>query len=235
MPEGEIIDLQDIYGPGLSRIGNDTGSTDLGRIFSEIPVGVGGPAVQQQGAQLSILDEPTNTAGGTQNPSEIDRRDQPSDEAKLPVNVDNWFDFDKYKKMGVYVRHVPSGTVSGGTLTTSQSLPTASGVMTQMQTSTKKGGSMDLGDLLGQVTTGLIDYQLAKVGGGTTNLYQPALGPPAALDLPFIDIVKDGSCLKRRRRRRPIVTNAEIGQLQGLTSVLKGDNLKVFLAKRVRS
>lgn len=96
---------------------------------------------------------------------------------------------------------------------------------------------MDLGDLLGTVTQGVIDYQLVRAGQAPQTVqtvgYTPSLTP--TLDIPFVDIVPDGSCKKKRRRRRPIVTNAELGQLQGLTSTLKGDNLKVFLAKRVRS
>lgn len=37
---------------------------------------------------------------------------------------------------------------------------------------------------------------------------------------------------KRRRRRRPIVTNAELGQLQGLVATLGPKDRAIWLAKR---
>jgi hypothetical protein len=105
-------------------------------------------------------------------------------------------------------------------------------------------------DLLKQAGTSYINRELGSQPVG----YSPAFSASDLLQLapdvlPGVDVVaqQPSDCgdyvykkvcgqykwvKKRRRRRRPIATNAEIGQVQAISSVLKGDNLKVWLAKR---
>lgn len=105
-------------------------------------------------------------------------------------------------------------------------------------------------DLLRTAGTAYINRELAPQPVGYA---PPVITAGAALTdqigIPFVDVIPNqpSDCgdyvykkvcgeykwvKKRRRRRRPIATNAEIGQVQAISSVLKGDNLKVWLAKR---
>lgn len=105
-------------------------------------------------------------------------------------------------------------------------------------------------DLLGQAGTAYINQKLGPQPvpvGYSPNL--PQMLTDTGVGIPFVDVIPNmpSDCgeyvykkvcgeykwvKKRRRRRRPIATNAEIGQVQAISSVLKGDNLKVWLAKR---
>lgn len=250
-PTGGVLDL------GLGSIRVPTISVpqlrDLSRLVGDsvkVPVGLGGVSVQQPRVEVSRVDETPAVSQGVVDPPEIDRRDATQDKGIVFVKVNSWYEFHELKDKGVPVMHVPSGTVAndpaGGSLgapvlmtkpTATVSAPLPQVAPKPPGSPVKTGGSMDLGDLLGTVTRGIIDVKLAEAGSRVTPVgYQPGpISVQPAFDIPFVDIVPDGACKKRRRRRRPIVTNAELGQLQGLTSTLKGDNLKVFLAKRVRS
>jgi len=230
--------------PGLG--GPNFGNLDLGRlrpIFPQVPVGMGDPAVLAPRAELSTVDAGATVPEGMADLAKIDRRDQPPNEEQLsmPViknglyTVDNWLDYWELVNKGFKVLHEPSGTVHGGM---DPPLPPPP---------KPKDTSMplDLGQLIDKGLDIYTQVQNLKNLDGRSTFYQPALNTPMpdALEqyMPWYDestgqtVLKPKFGCKRRRRRRPIVTNAEIGQLQGLTSVLKGDTLKVFLAKRVRS
>lgn len=92
---------------------------------------------------------------------------------------------------------------------------------------------MDLGtlgmDLLRQAGTAYIQREFA----------QPVDSPyiPNVIEQ-FIDpsvTVLPGTRCKKRRRRRPIATDAEIAQLASLKAIATPSEVKLFLAKRLRN
>lgn len=96
---------------------------------------------------------------------------------------------------------------------------------------------MDLGtlatDLLRQAGTAYIQREL----GPQPVAYSPPMvtgGVQPAFDIPFVDIVPDGHC-RRRKRRRPIATASEISQLASLKAIATPSEVKLFLAKRLRT
>ena len=107
---------------------------------------------------------------------------------------------------------------------------------------------MDLGtlatDLLRQAGTAYIQRELGPrtrvpTGGMMQPVaYQPAFDIPftdmgVEADIPFIDIVDKQKC--KRKRRRPIATPSEISQLASLKQVASPGEVKLFLAKRLRT
>ena len=94
---------------------------------------------------------------------------------------------------------------------------------------------MDLGqlgiDLLRTAGTAYINRELAPQP--VAYAQAPRIQP--ALDIPYVDIVREGTCVKRRRRRRPIVTPSEISQLASLKAIASPAEVKLFLAKRLRN
>lgn len=99
---------------------------------------------------------------------------------------------------------------------------------------------MDLGNLLGDVIKGVTDYQIAKaqtprVPSGP--YLQPIDNPliPNVVEQ-FIDpSVTYGTRCRKRRRRRPIATDAEIAQVTALKATLSPQEIKIWLAKRLRN
>ena len=97
---------------------------------------------------------------------------------------------------------------------------------------------MDLGtlatDLLRQAGTAYIQRELAP----RPVTMRPAFDIPftdmgVEADIPFIDVVQRQKC--KRKRRRPIATPSEISQLASLKQVASPGEVKLFLAKRLRT
>ena len=97
---------------------------------------------------------------------------------------------------------------------------------------------MDLGtlatDLLRQAGTAYIQRELAP----QPVTMRPAFDIPftdmgVEADIPFIDVVQRQKC--KRKRRRPIATPSEISQLASLKQVASPGEVKLFLAKRLRT
>lgn len=176
----------------------------------------------------------SGTAGQDLLPA-IDRRDQPSNKGDVVVQVvSDWFTYHDLKKKGVAVRHVSQVPSTSPTAPQNQA---PSQPQTINPTSTPGGTDMDLGtlatDLLRQAGTAYIQREL---GPQPVGYAQPSLTPAFIpdIDLPFVDIVPDGSC-KRRKRRRALVTASEISQLASLKAIASPSEVKLFLAKRLRN
>ena len=95
---------------------------------------------------------------------------------------------------------------------------------------------MDLGTLAKDLLKTAGQAYIQKEFGPQPASYaqQPVFLGEDVLDIPFVDIVPQGHC-KRRKRRRPIVTPSEISQLASLKAVASPAEVKLFLAKRLRT
>jgi len=115
-------------------------------------------------------------------------------------------------------------------------------------------GVFDLGSLITDLGTTYIESRWGDRAGGAPSAATSLLGgiTQGLVDMPGIEVVSQppvangkgmiydpaANCgngkwiQKRRRRRRSIMTNAEAAQLLKATSVLKGKQLEIWLAKR---
>lgn len=230
--------------PGPSTPGIAAGAIigNIGRpdIYFGVPVGSRGIPLQSTRARVSDVVPETRRAPVRPDLPAIDRRDQPSvtiHEEQLVI-VDDWFEYHKEQNQGKRVLHRPSGTVWGGGR---PSRPTDRTTNAQQP----GGEDMDLGtlatDLLRQAGTAYIQRELGpRTQPVRTQAvsYQPAFDIPftdmgVEADIPFIDIVDKTKC--KRKRRRPIATPSEISQLASLKQVASPGEVKLFLAKRLRT
>lgn len=229
-------------GPSVPGIAGDRIIGNIGRpdIYFGLPVGTRGVSVQPSRTRVSNVVPETRRAPIYPDLPQIDRRDQPSNEANVEqlIVVDDWFEFYRLKAEGKRVLHRPSGTVWGGG---DPSRPTD-----RTNNASQPGGEdMDLGtlatDLLRQAGTAYIQRELGpRTQPVRTQAvsYQPAFDIPftdmgVEADIPFIDIVDKQKC--KRKRRRPIATPSEISQLASLKQVASPGEVKLFLAKRLRT
>ncbi len=243
-----------IFGPG--NLGGSFLDFQIGGISRRRPVGVvyprlsvGERTVPVQPTRPSVPDVVPETRLGKIYPDlpEIDRRDKPSNKTDVrklkpfyanPGTLD-YFEVAKLRQQGYQVLD-PSGGPYQRQKTTPASGPTPA----TMQTSPgRQESDMDLGtlatDLLRQAGTAYIQRELAPrqqmqmpVG------YTPAFDIPftdmgVEADIPFIDVVQRQKC--KRKRRRPIATPSEISQLASLKQVASPGEVKLFLAKRLRT
>lgn len=175
-----------------------------------------------------------STSAGSQGadlPPQIDRRDQPSYKENVVRVVSDWFTYHDLKAKGIPVKHISEVPATSPTAPQNTSVAQPQIIS---PTSTPGGSDMDLGtlavDLLKQAGTAYIQREL----GPQPVSYAPPIMQNALVDIPFVDIVPDGAC-KRRKRRRPIVTPSEISQLASLKAVASPGEVKLFLAKRLRN
>lgn len=95
---------------------------------------------------------------------------------------------------------------------------------------------MDLGtlamDLLKQAGQAYIQKELSQPVGLGFDIPFTDYGVEG--DIPMIDIVRSQQKCKRKRRR-PIATPSEISQLASLKQVASPGEVKLFLAKRLRT
>ena len=170
----------------------------------------------------------------------IDRRDQPSNKTDVrklkpfyanPGTLD-YFEVAELKKQGYQVLDP-----SGGPYQRQKTTPASGATPANLQTS-PGGPEMDLGtlatDLLRQAGTAYIQRELAP----QPVTMRPAFDIPftdmgVEADIPFIDVVQRQKC--KRKRRRPIATPSEISQLASLKQVASPGEVKLFLAKRLRT
>lgn len=161
--------------------------------------------------------------------------------------VDTWFEYHQLRDAGIPVRHFTQKPVQ--TLVPEEMAPVNQTHIEipplPRERSTPGGDDMDLGtlatDLLKSAGEAYIRKEFApevavstgyapSVQQFTKNSFEP--------DLPVIDIVREGTCnagcVKRRRRRRALVTCSEISQLASLKAVASPSEVKLFLAKRLR-
>lgn len=231
-------------------------AADLERIFGNrvlggvgISLGKRGLPVYSAGAGLPRV---ASTPAGGQTatlPPQIDRRDEPQDTEQLSLSdfiviTGTLDDFEWHKKMfpNKKILHKPTGRVHVPGKTDAAPVPVRTGNI-PLQT-TNKGGSMDLGsvavDLLKQAGTAYINRELMPT--------QPVYNSPMIPDqleqhMPWyldettgtIRTTRSTTPCHRRRRRRPIATNAEIAQLASLKSIATPSEVKLFLAKRLRN
>lgn len=229
-------------GPGVPGIAGDRIIGNIGRpdIDIGIPVGTRRVSVQPTRTRVSDVVPEIRRAPVRPDLPAIDRRDQPSNETNVEqlIIVDDWFEFYRLKTEGKRVLHRPSGTVWGGG---DPQRPTD-----RTNNASQPGGEdMDLGtlatDLLRQAGTAYIQRELGpRTQPVRTQAvsYQPAFDIPftdmgVEADIPFIDIVDKQKC--KRKRRRPIATPSEISQLASLKQVASPGEVKLFLAKRLRT
>ena len=149
----------------------------------------------------------------------------------------------------VVVPAKPTNTgIMGGIDTSVNPFPTKPGPATlppgpDIGSPTKGTTSMDLGNLLGDVIKGVTEYQIAKAQQPSAVQpvgYAPADNPfiPNAVEQFFVEpgtLPGYGHACKRRRRRRPIATDSEIAQVTALKATLSPQEMKVWLAKRLRN
>lgn len=198
-----------------------------------IPVGTGGISVQPSGTGLSNVVSKTGGQTVFGDLPKIDRRDKPpvtgglSEEKVTVVQARDWFEYWDLKAKGIAVRKPRKDRTEGA----------------PAELQTQPGGSdMDLGtlalDLLKQAGSAYIQKEFGT-GTGMGMPFIGDIGIPGTdygveADLPFIDVVQRKDKCKRKRRR-PIATPSEISQLASLKQVASPGEVKLFLAKRLRT
>ena len=206
---------------------------------------VGTGRVPVQPPRPSVSDVVPETPRGPIYPDlpAIDRRDQPPKQEVVPM----W----KKQSNGRWtLNHPKVGKVTGLTDIGAARLaaelgiaaPSTAVAVKPANLQTQPGGpEMDLGtlatDLLRQAGTAYIQRELGP-RQTTPVTYTPTFDIPftdmgVEADIPFIDVVQRQKC--KRKRRRPIATPSEISQLASLKQVASPGEVKLFLAKRLRT
>lgn len=163
------------------------------------------------------------------------------------VIAEDWFDYHKNKGLNPNLKPPnwkPPGNVTVATTRSPIGTPGTTNLPTITGTPTKTGGSMDLGDILGTVTKGVIDYQIAKASQPTVVQAPvpttPAFNPLSGGVLDFFtddtgNVVAVKKPCKRRRRRRRLATKSDLGDLAALKAILgNGEAFKAWIATHSR-
>jgi len=214
--------------------GRTFGGDNLG-----FPVGRGVLPIYTESTGLPVLVTGAPMGPTSNIPAQIDRRDTVTD-------VYGWFEYHEMVNLGKSVRHVPSGTVHHGTDTQVAAVVTApleptygpvAGPIVNYPLAQPLPGDSEMD--LGQLAVGLLNqWGTAAI----QNAYAPSATPqaptPAVITVPRDPItgayVQTGHC-KKRRRRRALATSAEIAQVTSLKATLSPQEMKIWLAKRLRN
>ena len=92
---------------------------------------------------------------------------------------------------------------------------------------------MDLGSIITDLGTSYIQARYAQpaVTSQPVAYTAPVGVTPADFDIPFVDVVPQGACKKRRRRRKRLATQSDLKDLAALKGILgQGKAFEVWIA-----
>ncbi len=216
------------------------------RDVSPLPVGMGDlPVLKPSDVVLKLPQKdvvyPTITRAPL--PPEIDRRDTPPNQEVVPgmkpfyANPGSldYFEIDKLREAGYQVLDP-----SGGPYVRTKPAVVAPPIVAPPKSSTTNGGSMDLGNLIGDIATTYIQTRYAQppavaaqpaysafdAGSDIIDFFtDPATGT-------VIPVKKKKPC---RRRRKRLATKSDLGDLAALKAILgNGEAFKAWIATHSR-
>lgn len=90
---------------------------------------------------------------------------------------------------------------------------------------------MDLGSIITDLGTAYIQSRYSQPAATPVSYSAPVGVVPADLDIPFIDVVPQGACKRRRRRRKRLATQSDLKDLAALKGILgQGKAFEVWIA-----